>query len=74
MYRPEFFSGLIFTTAQVVFITAKIAFRFMALLVFITSLINTRRTMFNSIYVLFSIQLYLIQLIILQEKEDKKEM
>ena len=25
-YRPEFFSGLIFTTAQVVFITAKIAF------------------------------------------------
>ena len=29
-YRPEFFfsSGLIFTTAQVVFITAKIAFIF----------------------------------------------
>ena len=25
-YRPEFFSGLIFTTAEVVFITAKIAF------------------------------------------------
>ena len=25
-YRPEFFSGLIFTTAQVVFIIAKIAF------------------------------------------------
>ena len=28
-YRPEVFSGLIFTTAQVVFITAKIAFIFM---------------------------------------------
>ena len=27
-YRPEFFSGLIFTTAQVVFITAKITFIF----------------------------------------------
>ena len=27
-YRPEFFSGLIFTTAQVVFIIAKIAFIF----------------------------------------------
>ena len=27
-YRPKFFSGLIFTTAQVVFITAKIAFIF----------------------------------------------
>ena len=27
-YRPEFFSGLIFTTAQVVFITAKVAFMF----------------------------------------------
>ena len=25
-YRPEFFSSLIFTTAEVVFITAKIAF------------------------------------------------
>ena len=25
-YSPEFFSGLIFTTAEVVFITAKIAF------------------------------------------------
>ena len=25
-YKPEFFSGLIFTTAEVVFITAKIAF------------------------------------------------
>ena len=25
-FRPEFFSGLIFTTAEVVFITAKIAF------------------------------------------------
>ena len=30
-YRPEFFSGLIFTTAQVVFITAKIAFIFTSL-------------------------------------------
>ena len=30
-YSPEFFSGLIFTTAQVVFITAKIAFIFMSL-------------------------------------------
>ena len=29
--RPEFFSGLIFTTAQVAFITAKIAFMFMSL-------------------------------------------
>ena len=27
-YRPEFFSGLISTTAQVAFITAKIAFIF----------------------------------------------
>ena len=27
-YRPEFFSGLIFTTAQVVFMTANIAFIF----------------------------------------------
>ena len=27
-YRPEFFSGPIFTTAQAVFITAKIAFIF----------------------------------------------
>ena len=27
-YSPEFFSGLIFTTAQVVFITAKIAYIF----------------------------------------------
>ena len=27
-YSPEFFSGLLFTTAQVVFITAKIAFIF----------------------------------------------
>ena len=27
-YRPEFFSGLIFTTAQVVFITAKVALMF----------------------------------------------
>ena len=27
-YRPEFFSGLVFTTAYVVFITAKIAFIF----------------------------------------------
>ena len=31
LYRPEFFSGLIFTTAQVVFITAKIAFIFTSL-------------------------------------------
>ena len=30
-YRPEFFSGLIFTTAQVVFMTAKIAFIFTSL-------------------------------------------
>ena len=27
-YKPEFFTGLIFTTAQVVLITAKIAFIF----------------------------------------------
>ena len=30
-YSPEFFSGLIFTTAEVVFITAKIAFILMSL-------------------------------------------
>ena len=30
-YRPEFFSGVIFTTAQVVFMTAKIAFIFTSL-------------------------------------------
>ena len=30
-YRPEFFSGPIFTTAQAVFITAKIAFIFTSL-------------------------------------------
>ena len=30
-YRPEFFSGLIFTTAQVVFIIAKISFIFTSL-------------------------------------------
>ena len=28
LHGPEFFSGLIFTTAQVAFITAKIAFIF----------------------------------------------
>ena len=28
LYKPETFSGLIFTTAQVVFITVKIAFIF----------------------------------------------
>ena len=31
LYKPEFFSGLIFTTAQVIFITVKIAFIFMSL-------------------------------------------
>ena len=31
IYRPEFFSGLLFTTTQVVFITAKIAFIFTSL-------------------------------------------
>ena len=31
LYRPEFFSGLIFTTAQVVFIIAKITFIFTSL-------------------------------------------
>ena len=31
-YSPEFFSGLIFTTAQVVFITAKIALIFTTVL------------------------------------------
>ena len=31
MYRPEFFSGLIFTTAQEVVITAKITFTFTSL-------------------------------------------
>ena len=30
-YRPEFFSGLLFTTAKVVFITAKITLKFMSL-------------------------------------------
>ena len=33
-YSPEFFSGLIFTTAQVVFITAKIALIFTTVLLF----------------------------------------
>ena len=33
-YSPEFFSGLLFTTAQVVFITAKIAFIFITVLLF----------------------------------------
>ena len=28
LYRPEFFSGLIFIPAQVVFVTGKIAFIF----------------------------------------------
>ena len=31
IYRPEFFSGLLFTATQVVFITAKIAFIFTSL-------------------------------------------
>ena len=31
LYKPEFFSGLIFTTAQVVYITARITFIFMSL-------------------------------------------
>ena len=33
-YRPEFFSGPFFTTAEVVFITAKIAFIFTSLFAF----------------------------------------
>ena len=33
--NPELFSGLIFTTAQVVFITAEITFVFKGLFVFI---------------------------------------
>ena len=33
LYRPEFFSSLIFTTAQVVFITAKIASVFISFII-----------------------------------------
>ena len=33
LYRPELFLGLIFSTAQVVFITAKITFIFMFLVI-----------------------------------------
>ena len=33
-HRPEFFSGLIFTTAQIAFITAKIVFIFTSLSTF----------------------------------------
>ena len=50
----NFFQALFFTTVQVVFITAKITFIFTALLMFINSLINTGRRMFNLCPLLFT--------------------